>query len=207
VLFDGITALDEDGSFSRSDPESIKLATNPFHSTVIAKHFTGLVISAAQAADLSGIPPPHFAGKYGAVKIRVLFPRQAYGASEPLVVTGVTGAGDMLYVTYLDATHVSFGFDHWGFGVVGSPVKIDYEHPHVLEITTGALYPPGRAGPWEKRVRINLDGGTVLDQASACYPSRPEEIQIGKNPVGGSTCGPTFTGRILEVTRTAPPAD
>ena len=134
--------------------------------------------------------------------MQVLFPEHALGTAEPLVVTGVTGAGDMLYVNYVDANHVSFGFDHWAVSSLSGPVvTVDYGRPHRLEIAMASLYPPGEAGAWTRRVRVKLDGVGVLDGISACHPSRIEEIQIGKNLIGGSSCGPAFTGGILSLAR------
>jgi hypothetical protein len=171
----------------------------------VAGRFSGLVLSAGQAADLAGLPPLHATGKYGQVDLQVQFPEGALGTSEPLVVTGATGAGDLLYVRYEDADHVRFGLDHWGqAGLGGLPVALDYAAPHHLEISMGSLYAPGTAGPWEQRVLVRLDGETVLDGNLACHPSWPDQIQIGLNSIGGSTAGPAFTGRILAVKR--PPA-
>jgi hypothetical protein len=208
VTMDGTAVLNAAGSFFRADPKAISVGTNPFLSTLIAHRFGGLVLATGQAADFGGLPELQASGEFGAVDLRVLFPKQVLGTAEPLVVTGMTGAGDLLYVRYVDSAHVAFGFDHWGVGgLTGAVVPVDYGRPHRLEITLGSLYAVGEAGAWARRVRVKLDGVVVLDGASACHPTSPQDIQIGKNPIGGSTCGFAFSGRILGLTRAPRPAE
>jgi hypothetical protein len=36
-----------------------------------------------------------------------------------------------------------------------------------------------------------------------CPPSLPREPYLGENPIGGSTCGERFTGRLLLIQRAA----
>ena len=70
------------------------------------------------------------------------FPAATAG-SEPLLVTGAAGAGDLLYVQYVDDGHVRFGYDHWNVGgAVGESVPVDFRVPHRIEIESGALSHP-----------------------------------------------------------------
>ena len=143
--------------------------------------------------------------------MQVRFPEGVLGTTEPLVVTGATGAGDLLYVHYEDATHLRFGLDHWGAaGLSGPVVETDLDEPHHLEITMGlALCRKGTAGPWAEHVRVRLDGADVLDGSIACHPSWPDQIQIpGRNSItGGSTAGAAFTGTMAPVRRAAAGAE
>jgi hypothetical protein len=82
---------------------------------------------------------------------------------------------------------------------------MDYSQNHQLEITMDSLYPPGLSPrPFSGRVRVVLDGATVLDGFSPCYPTHLYEIRIGKNPLGSSTSGPTFTGLVVSESRRNP---
>jgi hypothetical protein len=124
------------------------------------------------------------------------------GSREPLVVSGVTGAGDFLYVSYLDPKHVAVGFDHWGAGgLIGRPVEIDYGKSHRMALTMGSLHRPGGGADRETLVRVSIDGQVALEGRSPCHPSKASQIRIGANPIGGSTCGPTFTGTLISVAR------
>lgn len=206
VWMDGKVVFNELANFSPAAPESVRLGRNPFASTAVADRFSGRIWSAGQPDDAPALPVLRSTGQYGAVDLRVMFPDSALGSTEPVVVTGATGIGDLLYVKYLDSGHISFGFDHWGVGgLSGPPVDVDLGLPHHLEVAMSSLFPPGGAGPWTHRVVVRMDGATVLEGVSDCHPSWPDQIEIGRNSIGGSTCGPIFTGRILAIERPAQP--
>jgi hypothetical protein len=203
VMADGAIALDETWRFYPAAPDSIQLGTNPFGATTALARFTGEILAARSLADFRGLPEARLVSGSGAVRLRVIFPPHASGTAEPLVVTGRSGAGDLLYVNYLDASHVSFGFDHWGSGgVTGPSTPVDFRQPHLLELSMDSLYPANHPDRLQRgQVRVVLDGVTVLAGNSPCFPALPSELSIGRNPLGGSTAGPAFTGRMLSLQR------
>jgi hypothetical protein len=151
--------------------------------------------------------------RFGSLKLKVLLPTGRSGGSEPLVTTGETGAGDFVYVVYLDPQHIKFGFDHWGVRGFGSdPMALDFSKPHDVEISIGSLFPADgdilfgnleetAVEALKERVLVKLDGATVIDAVSNCYESPPDLVTIGRNEIGGSTTGPAFTGKILMQSR------
>jgi hypothetical protein len=203
VLMDGGPVFDEEGLFYPAAPATILIGRDPSGASAALQHFTGLVLAADSAPDLRALPPVTRTGEEGAVNLQLMFPQGMSGSSEPLVATGRSGAGDLLYVHYLDPTHVAFGLHHWGISTLtGAPVEIDYAQPHRLEITMDSLYPASLADrPFSARARVTLDGAVVLEGPAACFPSAPYEIRIGANPLGGSVADPAFTGRVLAVER------
>ena len=170
--------------------------------------FTGQILAAGSARDFAALPPAERGGETGAVELEVRFPDGMSGSTEPLVVTGMSGAGDLLYVHYVDPTHVAFGFHHWGISTLtGVPIEIDYSQPHRIEATMDSLYPAASGGrPFSGRLRVALDGVIALEGAAECFPSAPYEIRLGSNPLGGSVSDAAFTGKILSVER-KPPTD
>ncbi len=206
VLMDGAAVFDEEALFYPAAPESVLIGRDPAAPSADLAHFTGLVLAEGSAHDLAALPPVDRAGETGAVQLQVMFPEGMSGSTEPLVTTGVSGAGDIVFVHYLDPTHLSFGFHHWGISTLnGAPLEIDYSRPHRLEITLDSLYPSRLAPrPFSGRLRVLLDGTVVLDGSAECFPSAPYEIRLGANPLGGSVSDPAFTGKILSVERKAP---
>jgi len=199
VILDGKTILNTEQVFYAGSPESIVIGRNACGSTTAGPTFTGLVAGVRQVG-FEGLPALNRQGVYGPIIMTVQFPPHASGAQEPLVVTGVAGAGDMIYVRYLDPEHLSFGFDHWGIGgIAGAPIEIDYGQPHTIAVLMDSLFSPGTGSAL---VRVTLDGQLVLEGRSPCHPSAPGQIRIAENPLGGSTCGPAFTGRVLSIERT-----
>ncbi|HEX3729665.1 MAG TPA: hypothetical protein VHV47_07660 [Opitutaceae bacterium] len=203
---DGALVLDAPCRAAPAAAGSLRTGLNPFPSADIARRFTGLMLAAAAVAPPPAPPPAPAAAGYGAVDADAIFPSGAIGSSEPLVVTGGTGAGDFLFVHYLDRDHLAFGFDHWGAGgPTSAPIRVDGPQPHRLEVSLGSLYAAAAGGPWSVRLRVVLDGTTVFNEIAIFHAARPNEIFIGRNPIGGTTCGPAFTGRILRLVRPASP--
>ena len=137
----------------------------------------------------------------GALALTVFFPANLITAVEPLVTSGVTGAGDLLYVRYVDARRIAFGFDHWGVGGAESePVAIDYDAIHRLEITLGSLYGAELSAddPRRKQVRVRLDGKTVFSIESPFHPTTRSTVKLGENQIGGTYNRTEFTGKILK---------
>ena len=201
VIFDGRAMLNVEQVFYPGGPQTALLGINPYKATTAGPQFTGLVASVRQI-PLSALPALQQSGRYGVVDMSVRFPLYVFGTQEPLVVTGVTGAGDLVYVRYLDPRHIQLGFDHWGIGgFTSAPIEVDYGQTHRLSITIGSLYAPGSQPLWAERVRVLLDGRPVLEGQSPCHPSTANQIAIATNRIGGSTCGPRFTGQLLSVER------
>jgi len=112
------------------------------------------------------------------------------------------------YVRYVDAHSVAFGFDHWGIGgLVGAPLAIDYSRTHRIAITFQSLYPGDSPGHASSLVRVTVGGRTALEGTCPCHPSLADQVTIGRNLIGGSTCGPAFSGRILSVERFPEPRE
>ena len=148
------------------------------------------------------------------------FPAGKDGRHEPILTTGHTGAGDLIYAVYEDAGHIRIGVDHWGgAGALSDPIPVDYSLPHELWIRSGALYPQAAGDPaWhglgageqqilKSKVEVVFDGRHVLEASVTAHPSTPEEITVGLNKIGMSTADPEFGGRIelSERTSLAPP--
>lgn len=206
VVFDGRTLLNVRQQYYPGGADTALVAINPYGATTAGKQFTGQIIRVAQVGLDTLPPPPRSTGAYGAIEMSVVFPPNMLGRGDPLVVTGVSGAGDFVYVRYVDLSHVIIGFDHWGAGgSLSEPIEVSYGDAHRIAISMDSLFPPDVRSRMPGTVRVTLDGEEVLEAPWHCYPSRAEDITIGRNEIGGSTCGGEFTGRILSVERLALP--
>jgi hypothetical protein len=205
VVFDGKPLINIQQIFYPTTPGTVLLGYNKFGATGAGHQFTGRILGYREVGR-EAVPPVAKSGRYGSVELSVIFPFAVIGTNEPLVVTGKSGAGDFIYVRYLDPSHVSLGFDHWAVGgIVSPPVEVGYGDTHHLAITMGSLYPAGSPAAAARLVRVVLDGQAVLEAHRDTYPSAAEDIEVAKNQIGGSTCGPSFTGRILSLERAEAP--
>lgn len=150
------------------------------------------------------VPPlePDFAEhKTGKLHLLIKLPAFTRPKSEPLLSTGETGKGDLIYIRYLDATHYQIGHDRWGYGgSVGPVIGYDPEVPLDLDISCPPLL--GEAAP--PRLLIALNGSPLIDVEEAFHPSRPTQIAVGRNLIGASTAEAEFTGTIEVQERVQP---
>jgi hypothetical protein len=206
VAFDGRTLLNVHQEFYQDASGLASVGVNRGISSAAGTDYTGEIFGARQVDD-SKLPGFANAGaSYGTVEMSVDFPLRVPGTQEPLVVTGVPGAGDFVYVRYVDATHVAVAYDHWGVGGPRSePIDVDYSMSHKISVSIPSLYPPGSLLNHAGIVRVLLDGRTALEGKCANYPCDVGQIEIATNRIGGSTCGPDFTGNILDSERSAGP--
>jgi hypothetical protein len=142
------------------------------------------------------------------VQLTLRLPRNKTGVHEPLLVTGTSGAGDLVYIIYDTPTSVRLGFDHWGSsGTESAPLPVDYAKPVTVILSTGALYAeqsPGTAAPaghadvhhW---LYAEVNGQVVWSRPAEFHAASPASISFGANYIGGSTCDAKFTGTILKI--------
>jgi hypothetical protein len=183
-------------------PTSVIVGRNVIGARDCAAEFGGQIFSVQQ--DARGRDPLTGAGD--TLRMSVKFPSNRMGGREPIVVTGCTGAGDLLIVDYLDGQTVQFALDHWGSPTrTSKPIPIDFAQVHALEITMASLQTVAdvradesvRAGS----LRVKLDGVVVWEEVMDLHAAETEEIAIGRNTIGGTRCGPVFGGEIRSVER------
>lgn len=118
------------------------------------------------------------------------------GDAEPLLTTGRTGTGDVIYLKYLGACQFVVGHEKWGVGAtVSQPFTVDPTQPQNVDIAMKSL---GIAGG----VHVVWNGREVLAETSESYDRDPStSVEVGANRIGATSCGTVFTGRILQSSR------
>ncbi len=212
LRFNGAVLLADDRQYHPSTPDRLRFGFNAVDSSAAGPEFTG-EISDVERASISIAPPEKFQLEPGPVHLLLHFPTDATGHYEPLLVTGRTSAADVIYVHYVDATHVRFGYDHWSKGgPVSEPILVDYALVQGVDIQLGSLFPPEDDAAWQalpaaaraaalSTVLVKLNGATVLTHQERAYPTKPDEILTGLNAISATTCERRFTGRILHQER------
>ncbi|MDD2762717.1 MAG: hypothetical protein PHE83_01950 [Opitutaceae bacterium] len=135
--------------------------------------------------------PPQWNLTGGRLHLELHLPRHRIGTHEPLLVTGETGKGDALYLEYVDDRHLQFGFDHWGWGSLSSPlIEVDYDQPVLLDIDWR---------PAQGLLAVSVAGREVWCTAATFFQEEAGIVSVGANPLGFSTCEPHFEGEIVSV--------
>jgi hypothetical protein len=162
------------------------------------RDFSGQLLSWRRLAE---DPPKAVEVQWGRLRLRLRFPPFTQRSSEPLLSSGESGKGDLIFVTYEDAGHVSFGNDHWAVGGTTSPkIEITPGTEHILEISCPPLLgPDAPAG-----LTLTLDGREAFVTPAAFYPTSPDTVAVGVNLIQASSARMTFTGDILSVERLSP---
>jgi hypothetical protein len=198
ISVNGVPYLDFNATFYESSPKDVVVGRDPIQGAY-GRKFSGAIVAKERPPDAQRDERP---SSYGAVRLAVRFPAARGNQNEPLVVTGRTGRGDILYVSYIDSHTVRFTLDHWGVGETKSkPVEVNFEQIHVLEIDLGSLHPPPAASiPREgfpAPYMLRMDGNVIMEGTTLFHPSLAEEINLAVNPIGGSSAAAVFTGQVL----------
>jgi hypothetical protein len=139
----------------------------------------------------------------GVVRLRLLLPRDRFGAQEPLVMTGMRGKVDLVSIHYVSDGVVRFSVFHENGPTVNSAdLAWDYEQPLDVVIGLDSLRSDLAAtGPRTSGVQVEADGQIVLTHDFKPHPAEPSQVYVGciPWPVGQNRL--MFGGAILEQSR------
>ena len=211
ITWDGKIVYQTNLDFGMRHGERYLLGENSFWSGISGPRFTGKILGVKQHPFLLESSKAS-STDYGAWKLRLRFPTDAKpGRYDPLLVSGITGAGDFCNVFYPAAGKVAFSHDAWGLGGSASATyTVDLTQEHLVEIDHGGLYPDPdvstttpqwaeAARAMRNRVRILLDGLVVMDVGDQVHRVAPETVTIGENLLGGSSTSARFSGTLISV--------
>jgi hypothetical protein len=209
IIWNGKIVYQTNLDFGMRHGERYLLGENRFWSGISGPSFSGKILGAKQHSFVLESSKLTSA-EYGGWKLRLRFPADAKpGRYDPLLVSGITGAGDFCNVFYPAPGKVAFSHDAWGLGGSASATyTVDPDQEHLVEIDHGGLYPDPELSTtprqWAEvsrkmfnRVRITLDGLVVLDVADQVHRSAPETVTIGENLLGGSSTAARFSGTLI----------
>jgi hypothetical protein len=196
VLFDGQMVFSLNAACYDSAGRLPSIGTSRPHRPGFPQDFSGRVLAWRRVAPLPVVPPP--TREYGALHLTLQLPAFSGRTSDPLLCTGETGKGDLIYLVRLDERHVSIGHDRWAYGGGHSkPIEIDPGKWLEVVISCPPLQPPGAP----ELLRVEVGGDVVLEETGPFYPSRPDQIVIGANPIGSSMGSVKFPGAVVAARR------
>jgi hypothetical protein len=204
VQLDGREVLWGDVPAYDASPQTRWIGKNPW-AQHLGGSFTGVISSYNVLSPLLG--PSTVALAPGIIRMNLWLPSgKPPGLHEPLVCTGITGAGDLLYLRYIDDQHVVLGFDHWNFGgPLGKPFKVDFSVPQRVEVHLGSLFPPNSEpsanDPARRHLEVRWNGEVVLNGEFDFHPAYADQVYFGANPIGCSTSTSKYSGRIIDIWR------
>jgi len=209
ITWDGRIVYQTNLDFGMRHGERYFLGENSFWTGISAPRFTGTILGVKQHPFVLESSKKS-STDYGAWRLRLRFPTDAKpGRYDPLLVSGVTGAGDFCNVFYPAPGKVAFSHDAWGLGGSASATyTVDLAQEHIVEIDHGGLYPDPDSNittpQWAEaargmrnRVRILLNGLVVMDVGDQVHRAAPETVTVGENLLGGSSTAARFSGTLI----------
>lgn len=199
ISYDGAPVLFLKRSIARTSAFDIVIGYNGVGSSAARMAFSGPVLSAT--AEPRGDVAASAASKRDDVCLLTMLPTGRSGAREPFITSGVSGRADLIYFIYKDDWHLQIGYDHWGVGGWESdPIAVDYSKVNVFRVKTPALWSGNdaarKSGDAEGTINVSLNGTEVLNRTTRYYNSSPDQLALGHNDIGASSCEPLFTGSL-----------
>lgn len=210
IWLDGQLVADIERPFNPATPDTVEFGFNAIQASSAAGMFTGSVVKSERIPSRPAAASDEI---WGPIALSVRFPVDATGLKEPLISLGTFGAADIIFVHYIDKTHIQFGLDHWGNALkLGPVVEIDPKFTYNLTFNLAALNPPkghpssaGRKDkaydPSQDTFQILMNERIVFSSTQQAYPTRPNQVVIGRNDLSAASCRRVFSGEILSQKR------
>jgi hypothetical protein len=198
IRFNGRILYDKPRPSHPFAPGEFYLGHNAINSSSAEHNFNGMRFEYQRAQEIAG------AQLDGAYYFRLRLPKMRVGRTEPLLVSGANGAGEIIYIRYADSGHIQIGYDKWNYGgPISVPIPCGDNDLLELEISLGSLYKSDIAASdlLRRMILVRANGHLVMRHLAESYPTKDEEIKVGLNSIGASTCAERFTGEIVRVER------
>lgn len=149
----------------------------------------------------------------GIWQLSVDFSATAIGTNQPILASGLAGAGNLLFAKILSSDQIQIGLDLWGYGApVSDIISITGTTPHKFEIFVGPLafrfpWSTSEYGEYIKHLDEHRDTLTVYIDGKFAWSTQIKHhvnsynyVSIGTNSQGFDTAQAVFSGRIANVT-------
>lgn len=207
IAVDGRSVLDIHQRFYDATPGTVRIGSDGTSDAVFSGDILAIAResnfalwkTAAKTEEALSANPIHPDAR-GALRFRVRFENRGAGDRDPLVVSGQTGRGDFLLAEHLGDGRLRLILDHWGRRpYLAEPILFEPGREYLVTVSH-PLYAPGsyghvRAG--EGKLVVTFNGRIVWECEPLIYPMEPQDIYIGRNPIGGTSVPEKFSGEIV----------
>lgn len=199
VRVDGQLVLFGARNFHASTPGTLRLGEGDGHAVPLETKFSGTLRRVAQAPLARPAATAGLHAASGVVALDFQLPAQGVDQRWPLVSTGVSGAGDLIFLEVLADGRVRLGHDNWGGGLwLTPPFAVDRARSHRLVVQMAPLADDRSDRAQVGQLRLIWDGEARVNAPRRFNPSRPAQNEIGVNSIRASTAAAFFPGRILD---------
>jgi len=204
LLLDEVEIVNNLQSNFDAPPNSIKLSHSPFDTN---SRFSGAI------ENLMRLPHKSSPTKeLGVWRLVIKIPENVYKIGQPLLASGISGQGSMLFVESLGPNEIRLGLDEWGPGVfsISNPIKIDPLIEHKIDIIVGPQIALQNAqSKWKigeqnifaisEQLQVWIDDQLAWKAPVNGNHSSYNRVGIGTNPQGFSTASSSFGGTLRKI--------
>lgn len=211
LKIDGELVIDEAMLAYDAPPWTMRLGDNPAALGPRATRFSGRLEGPIRLPNphSSRFEPPPL--RDGIWSIDVEFAMPAIGSNQPILVSGITGGGNLLFARVVDAETIKLGVDIWGYGApLSPPIKLKTPGRHRFDIIVGTLAndypwpaPPAALESFAHHFVVWIDGTPAWVVPVAHHEKSYQKVRIGVNQQGFDSAHTTFSGEITETKQPA----
>lgn len=168
-----------------------------FHAVPGELRLAAGAVQSARAITLAEFAPP----RLGGARIQIIITPEMVGRAFPLLTSGRSGAGNLLFFRVAASGRVTLGYDHWADRLrFSSELPTAFGRPHVFEFWIPPSTPAFNA-KGDRELLVRLDGAVVWREPVPWFPTTPKTLYVGANPIGGSTCEPVLVNGVIAETQ------
>jgi hypothetical protein len=204
IRFNGETVISHPMDFHEAAPWDRQLGTNLVTHKPFATRFSGKI----ESASWSPLPVlPTMPASSALVRAKVLIPPTMPRVDQPLVASGVTGAGNLLRLHPVGEGEWRVQVDEWGVGLVDAAASFRLPPgEHQFDFLIGPLLGgdpavqraglPAHLQPFEHALVVWLDGAEIGRFNLTVHLDSFRQIDLGTNAQGFSSAQNVFEAEL-----------
>ncbi len=207
IRVDGRLVIEEQMRSYDAPPWTLMFGRNNATANPYARLFSGGISAVSFPPANRPVNLAPMSSNDGLWHLLVEFSPSAIGTNQPLLASGFTGAGNLLFAKILSAQELQLGLDLWGYGApMSPPFLLTGASPHRIEIFVGPLAatyswpkPPAFGAELNlhrRELQVWIDGKPAWRTAIEHHADSYRRVSIGSNPQRFSSANSTFAGRI-----------
>ena len=207
VRVDGKTILDQQIKAYDAPHASISIGKNDITNNPYSRSFSGKITGVQYPPNPHTIKKLKIPKHDGILELNLQFDLSTLGSNQPLIASGIAGAGNLLFAKIKSANEIQIGLDAWGYGgPLSNPIKFRVETAHIVQIFIGPL---AASYPWEDKasnpdflqmrrseIQIWIDGEIAWKTKIEHHEDSYQSLNVGSNPQGFSSAYSVFSGKI-----------
>ena len=207
VKIDGQIILDKQVKSYDAPLNSISIGLNNTTNNPYSRNFSGKINNIVYSQNIHTSNKAKLQDSDGILELQIQFNPSTLGTNQPIITTGITGAGNLLFARIKSNNEIQIGLDAWGYGgPLSDSIKLNTAESHIIKLFIGPIISPRL---WEdhvdksditqklkQEIQIWIDGQIAFKTIVQYHEDSLNQLNVGSNHQGFSTAVPLFSGKI-----------